>query len=184
MSTNIWHIHRNTGQRSHLCKTPFFEELSHIKENISRCSSASASYSANVKAWQVQRGIGTITLTLSSSCFPWQHCTKKTQKKNSFFCLPILLPPQNHSLHQPVSLSLPGKGLEILKQNSLSIQNYQQLTAPKQCNEGLAQQRNSEIHTDLRAETCSQTTGKKCFSRAKDQYHANHYDKQARFFLA
>lgn len=60
-----------------------------------------------------------------------------------------------------MSLSLPGKGLEILKQNELSIQNYDQLTAPKQCNEASAQQRSSEIYTDLRSETCSQITGEK-----------------------
>lgn len=124
------------------------------------------------------------SLTLSSSCFSWLHCTQKTQKRNGFFCLPIPLFPQNHSLHQPVSLSLPEKGLGILKQNALSIQNYHQLTAPKQCNERLAQQRSSEIYTGLRSETCSQTPGKKCFSGAKDQYHANHYDKQARLYLA
>lgn len=40
------------------------------------------------------------TLTLSRLCFSLHHCTQKTQKRNSFFCVSIPLLPPKHSPHQ------------------------------------------------------------------------------------
>lgn len=167
MSTVIEHIYRNTGWQSNLAKTPFFEELSHIKGNISRWSSASASCSSNVK---VQRGDrNTHSLTLSSSCFSWHHCT---QKRNSFFCLPIPLFAQNHSLHQPVSLSESArkrfgntqtkciKHPELSSINSSKIMQWGISTAEELWN--LQWSKVWDLFSNNRGK-------KKCFSRAKDE---------------
>lgn len=170
----------NTGQHSHLCKVPSLRDYLMQRGNISRWDSASAWYSSNVNAWWVQRGTGTIILSLFpdtafNSISMHRRCKRET---TSFaFQSPCFL--QKHSPHQPVSLRNSVPGLETSKQNGLSSQ-LSSISSSKMHNKRLPRQRSfKKLHWAKILGQFLNNWGKKnnsSFSRTKDQYRVNHYD--------
>lgn len=132
----------------------------------------------NVKAWQVQRGIGTITL----SPFPGLafHGTTAYKKKQP------LLPSKPFASPKPLLASTSVsesarkrfrnpqtkwvKHPELWSINSSKTMQWGISTAEELWN----------LHWSKVWDLFSNNRGKKKrFSRAKDQHYANHYDKQA-----